>query len=442
MQNLKDHWLYLIAILTVVIVSRLPFLSDGFGLDNDAWRIANSGSQWLLTGEYIASRLPGYPLHEVLSGVLKNSTYAWHNAIAVLHSGMLAIMVFFIAVQKVSAREAFFIALAILFIPVVWINSTVNMDYIPATAWVLASILALLANRPVLAGIILGIATGFRITSSIYGLAYVFYFRKDLKSLLKAGAAAFGVACLFYSFPFYQYGWSFFSFTPIKNYPNWDKFLIDTPLQLFGVFELMAFFILALKSFKKTFKSSLNELEKVLLTTAMLCIALYVYQPIDIDYLIPAVVLLGLFVFLRNGSYSFILMSVLLVSSLFLRLNQSAYETYKAIGRSSDFVELVDLKGEFLSFQKRRTIQMQHLYSIEKQLSNKDGVFITGILHPKAKYLFKAQNKIILEEIPNEDTITAHLQKGRKCYSTSKVLEWLRRSKHIDLTELEISILE
>jgi hypothetical protein len=51
----------LLTLFGAVLLTRLPFLRPGYGLDADAWRLAASAGRIARTGAYEASRLPGYP---------------------------------------------------------------------------------------------------------------------------------------------------------------------------------------------------------------------------------------------------------------------------------------------------------------------------------------------------------------------------------------------
>src|SRR5688572_13728859 len=51
----------------VYFILRLPFLNYGHGTDPDAWRVALTAHYLLDTGKYFPSRLPGNPLHELVT---------------------------------------------------------------------------------------------------------------------------------------------------------------------------------------------------------------------------------------------------------------------------------------------------------------------------------------------------------------------------------------
>ena len=55
-----------IALFFVVFVSRLPFISAGYGVEEDSWGIVLAGAHTYLTGIYEPSRFPGHPVHEFI----------------------------------------------------------------------------------------------------------------------------------------------------------------------------------------------------------------------------------------------------------------------------------------------------------------------------------------------------------------------------------------
>jgi len=54
----------------IFLVVRLPWLWTGYGAETDAYRVALSGLHLWRDGEYLPSRLPGYPVHELLMAPL------------------------------------------------------------------------------------------------------------------------------------------------------------------------------------------------------------------------------------------------------------------------------------------------------------------------------------------------------------------------------------
>jgi hypothetical protein len=84
---------------------------------------------------------------------------------AVLCAVLLALIL-----RRAGVRDAALAALAFAFVPAVYIASTTPMDYLWALAFVLAAFLAALDGRVLAAGVLLGVATGCRITSIAYAI--------------------------------------------------------------------------------------------------------------------------------------------------------------------------------------------------------------------------------------------------------------------------------
>jgi hypothetical protein len=64
----KEHiWLFLLCL--VVLISRLPFLDAGYGVEEDSWGIAVAAYHTNLYGVMEASRLPGHPVNEFIYSV-------------------------------------------------------------------------------------------------------------------------------------------------------------------------------------------------------------------------------------------------------------------------------------------------------------------------------------------------------------------------------------
>src|SRR5436190_21600170 len=61
-------WLFAFAIF----MTRLPFLSQGYGLDGDSWSVAIVSKNMMHTGQFEVSRFPGYPVHEFLCSLFYN----------------------------------------------------------------------------------------------------------------------------------------------------------------------------------------------------------------------------------------------------------------------------------------------------------------------------------------------------------------------------------
>ena len=155
--------LVFVAVAVVVLASRLPFLDAGFGTDPDAWRMALASRHLASAGEYEASRLPGYPVPEIVGALACGEAMALNGLVAVLSA--LGAAFFALTLRKLGSRDGVAAALALAMVPVVYINSTCAMDYVWALAFALASLYFVVAACPLAAGVLLGLAIGCRMTS-------------------------------------------------------------------------------------------------------------------------------------------------------------------------------------------------------------------------------------------------------------------------------------
>jgi hypothetical protein len=147
-----------------VCLARIPFLFAGYGSDSDAWRVAWTGREIVRTGLYQSSRAPGNPVPEFAAAALSGAPPWALNTLSAL-LGAAAVMLFGILLRRLGCRSWLAGALALAFTPVVAIHSADAMDYVWALAFLQAAWLAALDRRPGLAGLLVGVATGCRITS-------------------------------------------------------------------------------------------------------------------------------------------------------------------------------------------------------------------------------------------------------------------------------------
>ncbi|MGH7729728.1 MAG: hypothetical protein ACRENJ_00575 [Candidatus Eiseniibacteriota bacterium] len=158
-------WRSLLSLAAGVALSRLPFLGGGYGSDMDAWSLA-SAARWIAEhGRYGASRFPGHPVQELTCALLwRGGPWALNGATALM--SVAAAVAFARLLGTLGARNAWLGGLALAFTPVVFIHSTDAMDFVWSLPFLIAGLEAALRGRAALAGMLVGIATGCRITSA------------------------------------------------------------------------------------------------------------------------------------------------------------------------------------------------------------------------------------------------------------------------------------
>ncbi len=171
------QWIALALCATVYIVSRLPLIYAGFGSDYDSLLYGQAGKHILETGVYEISRFPGFPLYEYLCALLlRFGDWRLINWVTSLLS-LLSVVLFYCVMTTLGYSTtkkllfSFFLAL----FPTFWISSATVMDYAWAFFFILASYLALCHKRWELSALCLATACGFRITSGVFIISFLYY---------------------------------------------------------------------------------------------------------------------------------------------------------------------------------------------------------------------------------------------------------------------------
>lgn len=205
------------------VASRIPWLWHGYGTDPDAWRVALTANYLWDHGEYWPSRLPGYPLHEFVTAAFIKGGAPATNLSTVLAS-LAGVWVFAKLASELGLPSRGLLTVAFAFAPLLWINSVTTMDYMWALTFGLAAYLAAMRRRPLLAGVLVGVAAGFRLTYLGMALPLGLYLwrsgrLRDAVPLTLGAVAVTGVA---FSPVLWVYGLDFWNFydqkVPLLNF--------------------------------------------------------------------------------------------------------------------------------------------------------------------------------------------------------------------------------
>ena len=330
--NTKVHLFFLSA---AVFISRIPFLRAGFGAEEDSWLLALTAKNIALSGEYEMSRAPAHPLQEIIYSWFYNGGLNAFSTNLLSAAGSVITSLFFaLSLKNIGFRHYIFAAFAFAFTPVVFISSVYTIDYMPAMAFVMMSFYFItLPSKSwtiILAGIFLGIAIGFRLTSAIMLLPFCVLLlsisQGGWKKILVLGFSACIIGLLTYIPVIKTYGTSFFTFADQFPYPNFPKVLYKGTLGVFGFIGLGAilFFKIKILIQRIRMKEKLipDMLPKNIFYASCTAIILYIFSylrlPQKSAYLIPLIP----FVILLSGYYlsgrAFKIFCVLLTMSSFL----------------------------------------------------------------------------------------------------------------------------
>jgi len=207
--------LTLLAVL--ILASRIPFLFDGFGSEEDAWALPMVAERIAVTGVYEVSRLPGHPVQEIVYSLMHTSGPVVFNLLTALLS-TIGLCAFATMLRNYGHSSPLWIAAITAFTPIIYIHSTNAMDYTWALALVLLAGSFISRKQGVIAGCLTGLAVGCRITSGAMLLPYALHIwytaekNKRLPELLKYVLPSLLFSAITYIPVYMEYGLSFFTY--------------------------------------------------------------------------------------------------------------------------------------------------------------------------------------------------------------------------------------
>jgi hypothetical protein len=289
----------LILLASLVLGSRLLWIGDDYGADPDCYRVINAARQIAHSGRYVESRLPGYPVQEyALSLLVRGGPVASNGLTAVFSVG--ASLLFALILRKAGVQDHLLGSVAFALTPIVYISSTCSIDYIWAVAFVLGATHAVLLERPVLAGCLLGLGIGCRITSAamvpLLGGLVLATGRPELRrrglAFFMGAAAAVGFLC--YAPVMLRHGLAFLTFAEPAAYPPLNGVLSRATTGVWGTVGAAAAVgvgvALAAGKFRPPpRKPHARRLLRFCFVVVLVYTAIYARLPLESGYLIPAV---------------------------------------------------------------------------------------------------------------------------------------------------------
>lgn len=359
----------------VVLLSRLPFLTDGYGLDGDSWAVVISALDLHTHGFYLPSRLPGYPVQEWLTSlVIRGGPLAVNGLTAIVST--IGFLFFAMALRALRFRSIFLASFALAAVPVIYIHSTTAIDYNFALAFILIAFYFTVTDKALLAGLFIGMAIGCRITSGAMLIPFGIILmktdglRQNLLRILRISASAILIGGLAFVPVFRKFGWDFFTYYDVP-YPAIPKVLYKFSIEVWGIVGLLGLLIstvlmlLPQKNFsrKYNFPRSVNEKYVVAWLIAIdLYIIAFLKLPMESGYLIPIIP----FVILIFGKYlyerAFTFLCITLIVSPFL-CTISPADRYDAetpsslscsFAASGEDLVLDVLNGPVIAYKSRR----------------------------------------------------------------------------------------
>lgn len=323
-------------IAMLVLLSRIPFLWNGYGTEEDSWGLVINAWDIANSGHYVYSRLPGHPLQELLLAAFPHAGPFVYNLFSALFS---AVAIFFFAkiLQWYQVRLYWLGALALAFTPVFYISSTYTIDYCYALAFILAAYYSLLKGRMWVAGVLLGMAVGSRLTSAMMLLPFVMILwgsakEHRIKNILILSLTTGLSALLAYAPAFYEYGLAVIG-TYKLPYPPLAKALYKGSIGVWGVLGGLALLLAVVASVWNHQKnngvmwgdSAKKSHQWSWMVAVLLPLLIFVNLPEKSAFLIPAlpfvILLLARFVKMQWIFITFCILTIL--SSFVLSVNIS-----------------------------------------------------------------------------------------------------------------------
>ena len=397
----KKHFPF-IALFIIVFISRIPFLSTGYGVEEDSWGIALAAFHTKFSGIYEPSRFPGHPVQELIYSafwgygpILFNGLCAFFSAVGVVFLALI--------LKHLQFKHFFIAALAFAFIPVYYISSTYTIDFVWTEAFVLISIYSLLKDKLIICGIFLGLALGCRITSGAILLPFMIIIwkqeniKQNIINLFKISVPMTVLVLLAFIPLFKQFGFSFLMYYDQFPYPPFTKVLYKMIVGVFGFVGVMAIGIslfMVLKNRNKNIFGELfnRKLDKKIILASIILIILYVVSyfrlPQKSGYMIPILPFLILLsgYYLTSKQFKFLCVAFIISPFIFSinltdKLRGASYSklaiTFKISGQELFFDVF---SGPIFSDYSKRIQKMKYTEQvIEKTKSiNSKTVIISG----------------------------------------------------------------
>jgi hypothetical protein len=275
----------------IFLLVRLPWLWTGYGAETDAYRVALSGLHLWQSGEYLPSRLPGYPVHELLMAPLVRVGGSIATDAATALIALVGVLILARIACELDEPSPGLVVLGMAFTPFLIINSVETKDYLWALTGMLAAYLALVHDRPVPAGLLLGLAIGCRITSGLFALPLLLLL-VDRRSWRASGGfviSASVTAFIVFLPVTLQYGTHFFAYADSRISP--DIVIRSIGQYSIGAFGAIATAVALALSWRNVRRLGPIALRDVHVRIWLVAIGLYLLAflrlPIDIAYLIP-----------------------------------------------------------------------------------------------------------------------------------------------------------
>jgi hypothetical protein len=306
----------------------LPFLASP-GLDPDAWRILLAARYIAEHHSYVASRLPGYPVPELVLSLFANSP-AWVSISVSFLVALGGFFSFYKVLECAGVKDRLLLTVAFALTPVVLINCLTVMDYLWAISFALFSILLIARKQYLVAGLFLGVAVGCRITTALMMIPFCFFIWSSengrqvrvkecllfLLSTLIVSMVCYGPVVSTYGLSFLQHS----SGGTIRVVNLAKSVSIDT-FGIIGMLAVIAALVLQVAAKRRRGKDEPSIGRKWVTISWLVVVVfgiLFLWLPLEAGYLIPVVPFLLMLAWFYLSTTSFKTLAYGVIISSFL----------------------------------------------------------------------------------------------------------------------------
>ena len=304
-----------------VVLTRLPFLGAGYGEHADNWRIALAARHIAETGVYEASRFPGYPIQEYVCSWFWKTGPVGFNLLDALFCTAAALFFALICIEY-GVGDWWLAGIALAFVPVLYVNSVSSKDFPWALAFLLAAWWCALRKKPILTGLLLGLAMGCRITSGAAALPIALILidgaenRVAIRRVLVTGLISAVIVIGAFVPVYTRYGADFFNFYAEHALPGPLQIAARMTLEVWGLFGLAGLCVAILAIPAAASRPAVPSRHLLAWTSMLVIYAIaFLCLPDEAAYLIPAIPFALLLVWWATPRWAFRACCALVIAS-------------------------------------------------------------------------------------------------------------------------------
>lgn len=384
MLAVKDDSRALLLVTGIVFLSRIPFIFAGYGSEEDAWGLILIARNISLSGIYEVSRMPGHPVQEYLLSLIWDWP-AWSLNLLTAIVSSIGVFFFMKSLQRLQIPQVIPAGIALAFAPVFYMHSTNIMDYTWALSLMMLALYLTVSGRYAVAGIVIGIACGFRVTAGAIALPLAlwhFMHHKSIKAVFVSGMLTLAAALVCFIPAIQVYGSSFFTYYEYFPYPPVMKNIYKGTVGAWGIMGMVAVMAAAAVMIIRAGKSVRTHGQRAVIFLCITALVLYTYSFVKVPqktaFVIPLIpffiILSALFLSHRQ---MMLFAAAMVFSSFFMGINlndpirgskASAMSVHFKVGETP--VVFDPLQGIVPADHAKRKVKMEYAQSVVEQLDS------------------------------------------------------------------------